>query len=94
MADKDQPVIAQQNVVAKESDTKTEFGFSGLSLPTPDGVKAIFKMITFFTILAGIVVNGISDIPQPVKTHVLEYMAVIVLILQKAEDFWGIKIDK
>jgi hypothetical protein len=94
MATDDQPVITQQAVVTKESDTKTVMGFSGLSLPTPDGVKAIFKMITFFTILTGIVVNGISDIPQPIKTHVLEYMAVVVLILQKAEDFWGIRVDK
>lgn len=94
MANQDQPVIAQQPVVAKESDTKTVIGLGGLSLPTPDNIKAIFKMITFVTILTGIVVNGISDIPQSVKTHVLEYMAVVVLILQKAEDFWGIKVDK
>lgn len=88
----DQPVIAQQNVVAKESDTKTVFGVSGLTLPTPDKVKAIFKMLTFLTIILPVVFTDISTIPAEVKQQVLEYMGVTVLILQKAEDFWGIQI--
>lgn len=88
----DQPVITQENVVSKESDTKTVIGVSALSLPTPDKIKAIFKMITFFTIVVGLVANGISEIPEDAKKQILEYMGVLVLILQKAEDFWGIKI--
>jgi len=95
MADQtsDQPVITQENVVSKESDTKTVVGISALSLPTPDKIKAIFKMIMFFTIVVGLVANGISEIPEPAKKQILEYMAVVLLILQKAEDFWGIKIN-
>lgn len=88
----DQPAIAQQNVVAKESDTKTVFGVSGLTLPTPDKIKAIFKMLTFLTIILPVVFTGISTIPVEIKQQVLEYMGVTVLILQKAEDFWGIQI--
>lgn len=82
------PIITQQPMVA----TTTVTGLDALSLPTPDKVKAIFKMITFFTIIIPLVVNGISTIPQDIKMQVLEYMGVAVLILQKAEDFWGIKI--
>lgn len=94
MADQktDEPVIAQQPVVADASETKTVVGISALSLPTPDKIKAVFKMIMFFTIVVGLVANGISEIPEPAKKQILEYMAVILLILQKAEDFWGIKI--
>ncbi len=88
------PVIAQQPVVATESTTTTVTGLDALSLPTPDKVKAIFKMITFFTIVVTLVANGISNIPQDIKNQVLEYMGVLILILQKAEDFWGIKLDK
>jgi len=88
----DEPVIAQQPVATTESNTKTVTGLEALSLPTPDKVKAIFKMIMFFTIVAGLVANGISEIPADTKKQILEYMAVILLILQKAEDFWGIKI--
>lgn len=87
-----QPVVTQQNVITNESDTKTIVGLSGLTLPTPDGVKAVFKMITFFTIVAGVVLSGISTIPPDVKKVVSEYVLVLILILQKAEDFWGIKI--
>lgn len=86
------PVITQQAVVADQSDTKTVIGFSSLTLPTPDAVKAVFKVITFLVLVIGIVLNGISTIPDEVKKQILEYMAVIILILQKAEDFWGIKI--
>lgn len=89
-----EPVIAQQPVVADTSNTKTISGLDALSLPTPDKVKAIFKMITFFTIVVTLVANGITTIPQEVKMQILEYMGVVILILQKAEDFWGIKIDK
>jgi hypothetical protein len=88
----DQPIVTQQNVITNEADTKTVVGVSGLTLPTPDKVKAIFKMITFFTVVAGVVLNGISTIPPDVKKSVSEYVLVLILILQKAEDFWGIKI--
>jgi hypothetical protein len=93
MADQNEPVIAQQPVVSDVSDTKTVVGISALSLPTPDKIKAIFKMITFFTIVVGLVANGISEIPEDAKKQILEYMGVLVLILQKAEDFWGIRIN-
>lgn len=66
-------------------------GINGLSLPTPDKIKIIFKMITFFTIIVGLVANGISEIPEDLKKQILEYMGVLILILQKAEDFWGLK---
>lgn len=93
MADEqDQPVITQQPVVTSEKNTTTVVGIDGLSLPTPDKVKAIFKMITFFTVIIPVVFTGISSIPVEVKQQVLEYMGVAVLILQKAEDFWGIQI--
>lgn len=94
MADEtDQPVITQQAVVSKESDTKTVIGVGSLTLPTPENVKAIFKMITFFTVVAGVVLNGISDIPPEFKKECSEYILVIILVLQKAEDFFGIKVD-
>lgn len=89
----DNPVVVDKPTVAAESDTKTVIGLSGLTLPTPDKVKAIFKMITFFVVIIPIVFTGISTIPVAVKQQVLEYMGVLVLILQKAEDFWGIKVD-
>lgn len=93
MADEtQQPIIAQQPVIKQESDTKTVLSFEGLTLPTPDSVKAIFKVITFFTVVAGVVLNGISSIPPDVKKSCSEYILVLILILQKAEDFFGIKI--
>jgi len=96
MADEtaDQPVVVQQPVVAKESETKTVIGMGSLTLPTPENVKAAFKMITFFTVVAGVVLNGISDIPPDVKKTCSEYILVVILILQKAEDFFGIKITQ
>jgi hypothetical protein len=93
MSEESQPVVTQQPVVTDEANTKTVIGLSGLTLPTPDKVKAIFKMITFFVLIIPIVFTGISTIPVAVKQQVLEYMGVVVLILQKAEDFWGIKIN-
>lgn len=68
MEDKiEDPVITQKPVITDEKNTKTVVGFSGLSLPTPDKVKAIFKMITFFIAVAGVVLNGISTIPPDAK---------------------------
>lgn len=94
MADQaNDPVVVQQPIVADQSQTKTIIGLSGLTLPTPERVKAIFKMITFFVIIIPIVFTGISTIPVGVKQQVLEYMGVVVLILQKAEDFWGIQVN-
>ncbi|HXP51676.1 MAG TPA: hypothetical protein VN922_17090 [Bacteroidia bacterium] len=92
MAETNDPVVAQQPVVTDEQNTKIVKGFDALSLPTPDKVKAVFKMITFFTIVIGLVANGIAEIPPDAKKQILEYMGVLILILQKAEDFWGIKI--
>jgi len=86
------PVVVQQPLVTDESKTKTVIGLSGLTLPTPERVKAIFKMITFFTVIIPVVFTGIAEIPVDVKQQVLEYMGVTVLILQKAEDFWGIQV--
>jgi len=94
MAEQDQPVITEQKVAVKQSDTTTVFSLDALTLPTPDKVKAIFKMITFLTVVAGVVLNGISEIPVEVKRTCGEYILVIILILQKAEDFFGIKIDE
>lgn len=88
-----QPVVTQEPVVTSEENTKTVIGLSGLSLPTPDKIKAIFKMITFFTVVAGVVLNGISNIPPDIKKSVSEYVLVLILILQKAEDFFGIKLN-
>lgn len=82
-----QPVVAPA-----ESSTKTVIGLSALSLPTPNNVKAIFKTVTFFTVVAGVVLNGISSIPPDVKKSVSEYVLVLILVLQKAEDFFGIQI--
>jgi len=90
----DQPVVVQQPVVKSESETKTVIGVSGLTLPTPENVKAIFRMITFFTVVAGVVLNGISDIPPDIKKTCSEYTLVLILILQKAEEFFGIKITQ
>ena len=93
MAETNDPVITQQPVVTDQSNTKTVVGIGALTLPTPDKVKAIFKVITFFTIVLGLVANGISEIPPGAKQQILEYMGVVVLILQKAEDFFGVKIN-
>lgn len=93
MKESNEPVIAQQPVATTEANTKTVTGLDALSLPTPDKVKAIFKMVTFFTVIAAVVLNGISAIPVDVKKQANEYVLVVVLILQKAEDFWGIKIN-
>ena len=93
MAETNDPVITQQPVVTDQSNTKTVVGIGALALPTPDKVKAIFKVITFFTIVLGLVANGISEIPPGAKQQILEYMGVVVLILQKAEDFFGVKIN-
>lgn len=90
----DEPIVVQQPIVAETSDTKTVVGISALSLPTPDKIKAIFKMVTFFTIVIGLVANGISEIPEDAKKQILEYMGVLVLVLQKAEDFWGIRVNQ
>ena len=87
------PVVAQQPIVTDESQTKTIVGLEGLSLPTPDKIKAIFKMVTFFVVVLGLVLNGFSEIPPDAKKVGLEVMGVLVLILQKAEDFWGIKVN-
>jgi hypothetical protein len=89
----DQPIVTQQNVVTNESDTKTIVGFGSLTLPTPDSVKAVFKVITFLVLMTTIVLNGISTIPPDIKKQILEYTVVTILVLQKAEDFWGIKIN-
>lgn len=88
------PVITQQPVVTTEANTKTVTGLEALSLPTPDRIKAIFKMLTFLTVVIGLVLNGISTIPEDVKKQGLEYMGVLILLLQKAEDFWGIKLEE
>ena len=94
MADQtNDPVIVQQPVITDEAKTKMVVGLSGLTLPTPERVKAIFKMITFFTVIIPVIFTGISTIPVDVKQQVLEYMGVMVLILQKAEDFWGIQVS-
>lgn len=93
MAEENNPVVTQQPVIIDEKNTKTVVGLAGLSLPTPDKVKAIFKMITFFTVVAGVVLNGISSIPPDVKKSCSEYTLVVVLILQKAEDFFGIQVN-
>lgn len=87
------PIVTQQPVVTDEANTKTVIGLSGLNLPTPDKIKSIFKMITFFVIIIPVVFTGISTIPVDIKQQVLEYMGVAVLVLQKAEDFWGIQIS-
>lgn len=93
MTETNEPVIAQQPVVTDESNTKTITGTDALSLPTPDKIKAVFKMITFFTVVAGVVLGGIAEIPADAKRLINEYILVVILILQKAEDFWGIKIS-
>jgi hypothetical protein len=93
MESNNQPVITQEPVVAKESDTKTVVGLDGLTLPTPDKIKAIFKMVTFFVVVIGLVLNGIKEIPADTKELGLEIMGVLVIVLQKAEDFFGIKIQ-
>jgi hypothetical protein len=88
----DQPIVTQQNVIAKESNTKTVVGFNSLTLPTPDSVKAVFKMIAFFVGLVALGATSFREIPESVQKQILEYTVFIGLCLQKAEDFWGIKI--
>jgi hypothetical protein len=89
----DQPVITQQAVVSKESDTKTVISLEGLTLPTPDGVKAVFKMVTFFIGIVALGAISFKEIPEDIQKQILEYTVFIGLVLQKAEDFFGIKID-
>lgn len=90
----DEPVIAQQNVVAKESDTKTVFSMDALTMQTPDKVKAIFKMIAFFIGIVALGAVSFREIPEDTQKRILEYTVFLGLVLQKAEDFFGVKIDK
>ncbi len=94
MATDDQPVITQQAVVTKESDTKTVTGLEALTLPTPDKIKAIFKMVQFFVGIIALGTVSFKEISLETQRHILEYTVFIGLVLQKAEDFFGIKIDK
>lgn len=86
------PVIAQQPVVADTSNTKTISGLDALTLPTPDKIKAIFKMVAFFVGLIALGAVSFKEIPDSVQKQILEYTVFFGLCLQKAEDFWGIKI--
>ncbi len=89
----DQPVIAQQSVVASEATTKTVTGLDALSLPTPDKVKAVFKMITFVLWISVLAANTFLTTDVHAKELVLAIAGFVTLVLQKAEDFWGIKIS-
>lgn len=86
-------VAATQDVAVAKADTKTIFGADALTLKTPDKVKAVFKIITFGVVVAGLTVAGIKEIPEHTGKVVLEVAGLTTLILQKAEDFWGIKIS-
>lgn len=86
-------VAATQDVAVPKSDTTTVFGTSALTLPTPPQVKAVFKVITFIVLIAGLSVSGISEIPDHAGKLILEYAALLSVILQKAEDFWGIQVN-
>lgn len=88
----DEPIVTQQNVVAKESDTKTVMGLGALTLPTPDKIKAIFKMVAFFIGIIALGATSFREIPEDVQKQILEYTVFIGLVLQKAEDFFGVKI--
>lgn len=94
MADEtNQPVITQQPVVTDESNTKTITGADALTLPTPDKVKAVFKMITFVLWLAVLGANTFLTTDLKTKEEVLAIAGFVTLALQKAEDFWGIRIN-
>jgi hypothetical protein len=86
------PIVTQKNVVTNEADTKTIVGIGALTLPTPDRIKAIFKMIAFFIGIVAMGATSFREIPEAVQKQILEYTVFIGLILQKAEDFFGIKI--
>jgi len=86
------PIVTQKNVVTNEADTKIVVGIGALTLPTPDRIKAIFKMIAFFIGIVALGATSFREIPEAVQKHILEYTVFIGLILQKAEDFFGIKI--
>lgn len=87
------PIVTQQPVVANESDTKTVTGLNALTLPTPERIKAIFKMIAFFIGIVALGATSFREIPEETQKQILEYTVFIGLVLQKAEDFWGIKIN-
>ncbi len=89
----DQTVITQQSVPVKESDTKTTFGFSALTLPTPDKVKAGFKVATFTLWIVVLAANTFLGESVDLKIKVLEVAGFVTLVMQKAEDFFGIKIS-
>lgn len=93
MAETNDPVIAQQPVVSDEKNTKTVTGLSALTLPTPDKIKAIFKMVAFFIGIIALGATSFREIPEDVQKQILEYTVFVGLCLQKAEDFWGIKIS-
>lgn len=88
----DEPIVAQQSVVTDEANTKTVTGLNALTLPTPDKVKAIFKMITFGIWVIALAANTFFATDADTKVKVLEVTGFLTLVLQKAEDFWGIKI--
>ena len=93
MAETNEPVVAQQPVVTDEKNTKTVVGLSGLSLPTPDKVKAVFKVITFGIWVAALAANTFLSTNIQTKETILEVTGFLTLILQKAEDFFGIQIN-
>lgn len=86
------PVITQQPIVADESQTKTVIGWGALSLPTPDKVKAVFKMLTFVLWIMVLAANTFLTADVKQKELVLSIAGFVTLVLQKAEDFFGIKI--
>lgn len=87
------PVIAEQVVVTDESKTNTVTGLNALTLPTPDKIKAIFKMIAFFIGIVALGATSFREISEETQKQILEYTVFLGLVMQKAEDFWGIKIN-
>lgn len=71
----------------------TVAGLEALTLPTPDKIKAVFKMITFFIGIVALGAVSFKEIPEYTQKQILEYTVFLGLVLQKAEDFWGIKIQ-
>lgn len=93
MAETNDPIVTQQPLVTDQSNTKTITGMDALTLPTPDKVKAVFKVITFSIWVIALGANTFFAKDVNIKITILEITGFLTLILQKAEDFWGIKIS-
>ena len=80
--------------VTTEVDAPVKFGIDQIVNPTPKSVKNVFRWVLYAAALANLILQIVTEIPEPVRAIVAKYSLYAVTLVHGISKLFGVDISE